>query len=249
MTYIDLILDLHAGSNRQGPGSESDTLKALSFMNLPPDQTLAIADIGSGNGGQTITLAQQCDAQITAVDLFPAFLNELKDKAMKSGVAQQITTLEKSMEDLPFALQSLDVIWSEGAIYNMGFEKGITNWQQYLKKGGYMALSEITWLTNERPAEINDFWNKAYPEIATASEKVAVIEKLGFKLCGYFPLSEESWIDHYYQPMESRFDAFLKRHNHSDDAQAMVKENQDEIALYQKFKEYYSYGFYIIQKL
>lgn len=248
MTYIDLILDLHAGSNRQGPGSEADTLKALSFMDLPKDQTLAIADIGCGNGGQTITLAQHCKAQITAVDLFPAFLNELKVKAQTSGVAQQIITLEKSMEDLPFALQSLDVIWSEGAIYNMGFEKGITNWQQYLKQGGYMALSEITWLTNERPAEINNFWNNAYPEIGTASEKIAVIEKLGFKLCGYFPLSVASWVNHYYQPMENRFEAFMERHNHSYDAQAMVKENQDEIALYQKFKEYYSYGFYIIQK-
>ena len=59
MTELELIIDLHKGSKGQVPGSEKETLKALDFMNLPPDQKLKIADIGRGSDGQTLALAQK----------------------------------------------------------------------------------------------------------------------------------------------------------------------------------------------
>ena len=125
MTELELIIDLHKNSNRQGPGSEKETLKALGFMNLPNDQKLKIADIGCGSGGQTLTIAQKINCQITAVDLYPEFLHELNDKSERLGLKEKIVTLRKSMEDLPFKSEEFDVVWSEGAIYNVGFEKGI----------------------------------------------------------------------------------------------------------------------------
>ena len=76
MNELELIIDLQKNSERQGPGSEHDTLRALELLNLPTDQILKVADIGCGSGGQTITLAKNLNAQITAVDLFPEFLNE-----------------------------------------------------------------------------------------------------------------------------------------------------------------------------
>ncbi len=48
--------------------------------------------------------------------------------------------------------------------------------------------------------------------------------------------------------MADRFNAFLQRNGHSDLAKNLVHEHQQEIELYQKFKEYYSYGFYIAKK-
>lgn len=50
------------------------------------------------------------------------------------------------------------MIWCEGAVYNIGFERGLNEWRRYLKKGGYLAVSENAWLTGKRPAEISDFW-------------------------------------------------------------------------------------------
>ncbi len=48
MNEIELIIDLHKNSERQGQGSENETLKALDFMHLPNDRKIKIADIGCG---------------------------------------------------------------------------------------------------------------------------------------------------------------------------------------------------------
>ena len=248
MTELELIIDLHKNSDRQGPGSEIETLKALGFMNLPNDQRLKIADIGCGSGGQTLTLAQNLNGQITEVDLYPEFLDELNEKSERLGLKEKIVTLKKSMGDLPFKSEEFDIVWSEGAIYNIGFQNGIKKWKPYLKVGGYLAISEITWITNSRPKEIEDFWKQEYPEIDTASNKIRILETNGYSLVGFFYLNQESWIENYYKPMEERFDAFLKRHNNSDPARKVVEEYKSEINLYLKYKDYYSYGFYIARK-
>jgi len=248
MKEIELIIDLHKNSERQGPGSKNDTLKALGFMDLPNDQKLKVADIGCGSGGQTIMLAQNLNAQIIAVDLFPDFLNELNQKSLKLGLSEKISTLEKSMEDLPFGTEEFDIIWSEGAIYNMGFENGIRKWKEYLKVSGFLAVSELTWTSDSRPQEIDDFWTKEYPEIDTASNKIMQLEHHGFSLVGFFFLTQDSWMQNYYDPMKAKFDTFLNRNSNSKLAQKIVSEYQREIEIYMRYQEYFSYGFYVVRK-
>jgi len=248
MNELDLLIDLHKDAKRQGPGSEADTLKALSFISIKEKTNLAIADIGCGSGAQTITLAQQLNGHITAVDLFPAFLDRLNTNAQTLGLHHKISTLAKPMEDLPFENASFDLIWSEGAIYIIGFEAGIKKWKHFLKPGGYLAVSEITWLTNTRPKEIDAHWQKEYPEVNTASAKFKVLEENGFTPEGYFVLPTESWINNYYKPIEDRFEAFLQKHPDNPVAKEIVNAEKEEIRLYKQYKDYISYGFYIARK-
>ena len=158
MTELDLIIDLHKGTLRQGPGSEKETLKAFELTGLPFDKELSVADIGCGTGASITALATVTQAQFVGIDLFPSFLNALEQNAQNLKLGDRIQTLQKSMEDLSFEENSLDLIWSEGAIYNMGFEKGIREWRTFVKPGGYLAVSEITWITPTRPQEIEDYW-------------------------------------------------------------------------------------------
>jgi len=249
MTEIELLIDFHKEAERQGPGSHEDTLRALGFTDLDEKRRLKVADIGCGSGAQTISLAQNLHAEITAVDLFPEFLDKLNINAKNLGLQDKIITLEKSMDDLPFDNDEFDLIWSEGAIYIIGFEDGIKKWKDYLKIGGYIALSEITWTTHSRPAEIEDHWKKEYPQVDTASNKMKVLEENGFSPVGYFYLSESSWINNYYQPMEDRFDQFLTKHKNTELAQGIVDAEKHEIIKYRTYKDYFSYGFYIARKV
>lgn len=248
MTELELIVDLHKDAHQQGPGSENETKRALELTGIAKNKNLKIADIGCGTGSHTIVLAQNTNAQIVGVDLFPEFLDKLNDKANELGFQDRITTLAKSMEELPFANDEFDIIWSEGAIYNMGFEAGVKNWKDYLKTGGYLCVSEITWITDSRPKELENFWIKEYSEMDKASSKINFLEDNGFTLAGYFYLKQDSWIKNYYEPIKERFSTFLERHNNSEMAKAVVKEYKTEIEDYQKYKDYYSYGFYIARK-
>lgn len=197
----------------------------------------------------TLVLARELDAHLTAVDFLPEFLTRLDDAAGRAGISDRVTTLSASMEALPFGDSTYDAIWSEGAIYNMGFAAGITAWRRYLKPGGVLAVSELTWLTDQRPEELQTHWEREYPEVGTASSKIAILERFGFSPIGYFPLAEHCWQDNYYRPMQQRFAGYLDRHEGSTGARAIVAAEEREISLYERHKDFVSYGYYIAQKV
>jgi SAM-dependent methyltransferase len=246
---LQLIIDLHKDGARQGPGGDDQTRLAVALSGLQERSDLCIADIGCGTGASTRVLARELDAHITAVDFLPEFLVRLADGVDCAGIAGRVTALEASMEALPFAAEAYDAIWSEGAIYNMGFARGIAAWRKYLKPRGIIAVSELTWLSDRRPDELQAHWAAAYPEVDTASAKIGVLESSGFAPLGYFPLPQACWLDNYYRPMQQRFPAFLDRHDHSAAARDLVAAEEREIALFEKYSDFVSYGYYIAQKL
>jgi SAM-dependent methyltransferase len=242
-------VDLHKRAARQGPGGDAETALAMGLAGLEGAGPTRIADIGCGTGASTLVLARMPGARITAVDLFPEFLQVLEERAAELGLSARVSTRACSMEALTFEDGAYDVLWSEGAIYNIGFEKGIRAWRRYLKPGGLLVASEITWTTASRPAEIQAYWEREYPEIDRASAKMRVLEHHGYAPVGYLVLPEHCWLDNYYAPLETELADFLERNGHSEEARAIVDAERQEIALYRKYKHYYSYGMYVARKL
>ena len=249
MNEYQLLIDLHKHAVRQGPGGVAETKRAIELAGIDRSRPLRIADIGCGTGASTILLAKELNATITAVDFLPDFLEVLQERSHIEVVAYKITTLNCSMYSLPFSDEEFDVIWSEGAVYNMGFQTGISAWKKFLKPGGKLIVSEITWLTALRPHEIQSYWEKEYPEINTASSKIGILEHHGYSLEAYFVLPIYCWLENYYEPMQRRFDEFLERHGRSDQAMAIVEAEKNEIALYKRYSAHYSYGVYVAKKL
>lgn len=245
---LQLLVDLHVNNKRQGPGNDATFKKALELAGFDKNSILSIADIGCGTGVSTLALAKNTNAHITAVDLFPNFLAKLNANASEANLSSRITTQKADMAKLPFQKEQFDVIWAEGAIYNIGFEKGIRLWKEFLKPGGVMVLTEITWLTHDVPNELSVHWQEEYPEIAHASTKIRQLEENGYTVKAYFPLTDEAWLDGYYGPLQASFKSFLQRNNNSVAAKEIIKAEEAEIELYKKYKKYVSYGCYIAQK-
>lgn len=248
MDDFTLLIDLHITAARQGPGGDAETRRAIELSGLSKRQNLKIADIGCGTGASTLVLAQDLDTHIVAVDFLPDFLDVLRLRAARAGVADRIEAVSASMDALPIEPGSLDAIWSEGAIYNMGFENGVRQWRRLLKPGGILAVSELTWLTDRRPAELEAHWHAQYAEVGTASSKMAVLERNGYTPMGYFTLAEHCWLDAYYLPMQQRFPAFLAKQASSAAAKAVVAAEELEIALYARHRAFVSYGYYVARR-
>jgi SAM-dependent methyltransferase len=245
---LRLLLDLHAGANRQGPGGAAQTRRAIELAGISGRRGLRVADIGCGSGASTLVLARALDARVIAIDLHPRFLDALDARAAAAGLAARIRTVSASMDALPLAAGHLDAIWSEGAIYNMGFENGVRQWRPLLARGGILAVSELTWLTASRPAQIEAHWRAHYPEVGTASSKLAALERNGYAVLGCFVLPERCWLDAYYRPMQRRFPAFLARHAASEAARAIVAAEELEIALYERYRAFVGYGYYVARR-
>lgn len=245
---FDFICDFFTNLERQGPGSPEATLKALSFIDNLTDNSL-IADIGCGTGGQTRVLAQHAPGKITGLDLFPGFIDRFNYHAIRLNLQNRMKGIAGSMDRLPFEKESLDLIWSEGAIYNIGFERGLNEWREFLKPGGYIAVSESSWFTEERPAEIQDFWMSVYPEIDTIPHQVARVQKAGYIPVATFILPENCWTEHYHAPQENARRLFLDKHAGNRAAEEFVAFQRKETRLYRQYKAFYGYTFFIAKKV
>lgn len=245
---FNLICEFYSNMKRQGPGSPEVTLKALSFIDNLTEQS-HIADLGCGTGGQTITLANHFKGKITAIDLFPKFIDIFNRNVKQLDLQEKVKGVVGSMNNLPFREEELDLIWSEGAIYNIGFERGLNEWHKYLKMDGYIAVSEASWFTYERPAEIHKFWEDAYPEIDTIPNQVAKIYKTGYLPVATFIFPETCWIDNYFALHGTAREIFLNKYAGNKMAEEFVASEEHEEELYRKYKQFYGYTFFIAKKI
>jgi len=245
---FSLICEYFSNLERQGPGSPEVTLKALSFIDHLTEQSL-IADIGCGTGGQTMVLAQHAPGQVTGIDLFPEFIDLFNARAQKLSLHNRVKGVVASMDDLPFEKESLDLIWSEGAIYNIGFKQGLREWRKFLKKDGCLAVTEASWFTEDRPQEIQQFWEDAYPEMDTIPRKVKQMQETGYIPVASFILPENCWTDHFYVPQEKAREKFLEKYRGNKTAEEFIATERQEEQLYARYKAYYGYVFYIGKKL
>jgi serine/threonine-protein kinase HipA len=121
MSSISAIFHLFDGLSRLAPGSDASTRRALSLIPCLPENPLVL-DLGCGTGRQSLLLARELDSRVTAVDTHQPCLDALCDSAAKAGLAERIETRCISMDDVAQMPGPADLIWSEGAIYNIGVE-------------------------------------------------------------------------------------------------------------------------------
>ena len=245
---FDLICDYYSAIERQGPGSPEMTLKALSFVDNLNDNSI-IVDLGCGTGGQTMTLGKHTTGQITGLDLFPKFIDIFNQNAERLNLHDRVRGVVGSMDNLSFQEEELDLIWAEGSIYNIGYVRGLNYWRQFLKTGGYVAVSEASWFTDSRPDEIHDFWMDAYPEMDTIPNKIVQMQKAGYIPVASFIFPESCWTDNFYVQEAKSEDAFLKKYAGNKAAENFVSYERYERQLYYKYKDFYGYVFYIGKKI
>jgi ubiquinone/menaquinone biosynthesis C-methylase UbiE len=239
--------EFYSWMNRQGPGSLSDTKRAFDALNLG-DKKIKVLDIGCGAGAQTMDLASLVNGEIIGIDKHKIFLDKFKSTYSKQADYNKVTLKIGDMNDIQEEPESFDLIWAEGSIYIMGFENGLQNWKKFIKTNGYLVVSEISWMKDEIPEELKEYWTATYKEIDTIENKLEKIKKNGYEIIDHFSLSEEAWADEYYVPLSEKLDRFMEKYAGDDEAEIVADCIDDEIELYEQYAEYFGYEFYIMRK-
>jgi ubiquinone/menaquinone biosynthesis C-methylase UbiE len=242
----EIFWEIHSGLPREGPGDNESTKKAYMMLkDLPKNPR--ILDIGCGPGMQTIELAKLSTGRVVALDNHQPFLEQLRKSAKKEDVNDRIKPVKGDMFNLKYEDNSFDLIWSEGAIFVIGFEKGLREWRRLLTPEGYVVVSELSWLRPDVPEEAIIFMKQCYPVIQTIEKNIEAARKSGYSIVGSFVLPTKSWWDNYYTPIETKLPSIKARHKNDEEALQFVAFEETEIEMFRRYSDYYGYVFYIMQ--
>jgi SAM-dependent methyltransferase len=252
----EVFFEIHQNLPRQGPGDSQSTQKAFFMLRDLPAHP-RILDVGCGPGMQTRDLVRLSRGTVYAVDTHLPFLHELRQHLRAESAASRrmrdaetrVFCVRGSMFALPFAPRVFDLIWSEGAIYIMGFEQGLTACRPLLKPGGYLVVSEISWLRSDPPDELRSFWTAAYPGIRSIEGNLEAIRSAGYEAVGHFVLPAASWWADYYVPLQERIRLLRDKYRSDREVLHLLDGEQQEIELFRRYSQWYGYVFYLARLL
>jgi SAM-dependent methyltransferase len=240
-----IMIEIFKGLDLLGPADPASTSRALSHVRLPPDA--AVVDVGCGTGRQTLQLLQETEACITATDLNQPMLDRLASHAARLDLQGRLRIRQADMAALPFAPSSLDLIWCEGAIYNMGYEQGLRAWRSLLRPGAYLCLSEAVYFLEDPPREVRDFWESEYPGISTRETLERIARDCGYAVLDSFPMPASAW-EVFYAPVEARLGELDVTYRDNADGQQVLAVMRHEIDLFRRHGDSYGYHFLVLQK-
>ncbi len=242
--YIQALIKLHLGMERQGPGDTNYSNHILSLIKELPANP-RIADMGCGAGAGTLLLADRFKSKVRAVDFSREFLNELINRAKQRGVEHLVEAIECDMGSLDWKPETIDLLWSEGAAYNLEFEGALKAWRPLMAANGIAFISEMNYFASEVPESVRVYWQNAYPTIGTESENSHHANSSGFEILGIYRLPSKAWWDNYYGPLRENMNSF--KHSKDRIMQSVIKETEEEMNLFEKYEKHYGYSFYILK--
>jgi cyclopropane fatty-acyl-phospholipid synthase-like methyltransferase len=238
----DPVALLFGGMEKLGPGSDADTLKVLG--SLPRQDFRLVVDAGCGAGRQTLALARRLGTPVHAIDSHQPFLDLLERRAREAKLEHLVKPRRMDMKDIPEVFRDVDLLWSEGAAYNIGFGNALATWSAALAPGGLAVLSELTWLRTP-PAAAAEFFRSGYPDMRSIEDNLRLAEDAGYRLLGVYTLPRHAWVDGYYSVLAPRAKRLL---DHADAAvRAIAAETVREIEVFEQSGDSYGYVFYLLQ--
>ena len=243
--YIQGLIELHGGLDRQGPGDSAFSKQMLSLIKEALPASPRIADIGCGSGIGALMLAEAFQTQVKAVDFSRDFLDQMMVSAKERGLASLIDPIECDMGALDWSKGSIDLLWSEGAAYNLTFEGALKAWRPFLSDGGMAVISELSYFSEPMPADVKEYWENAYPAIATEEVNKARALSSGFEVIGVHRLPSKAWWDNYYNPLINKKNEYKGQGNRAMDA--VIRDTEKEIAFFKAHSDHYGYSFYLLK--
>jgi len=245
--FLEIFSEIFESLPRQGPGNRACAVRALGLCrDLPGSPT--ILDLGCGVGGQTLQLAELTSGSILAVDSHAPSIARLQATISERALTPRVRAIVGDMARLTLPPESFDLVWSEGALYNLGLKTALDVCHRLLRPGGYLAFTDAIWRTANPPRAIRAGFETDYPTMGRVDDDVAAIGKRGFELVGHFTLPDEAWWDDFYTPMETRIADLRVRYADDAEASAILDEIAEEPQMHRRHAGAYAYEFFVARR-
>ena len=246
--FWELFFEVYGELPRQGPGNRACAARALGLCSGLP-RAPAILDLGCGVGAQTMHLAELTAGTIVAVDSYAPCIERLQAALVARGLAPRVQAQVGDMARLEQPAGSLDLIWSEGALYNIGSVHALRMCHDWLRPGGYLAFTDAVWRKPNPPPAVKAGFELDYPAMGWIEDDLAAIHAAGFELAGHFTLPDEAWWDDFYTPMEQRITTLRGHYARDAEALAILDQLAQEPALHRRYADFYAYEFFVTRRL
>ncbi len=245
--FWEIFFELYESLPRQGPGNRASAVRALSLCRELPLSPVVL-DLGCGVGAQTLYLSELTCGTIVAIDSHAPSIERLKVTLTARGLSQRVQAQVGDMAHSDWPPGSFDIIWCEGALYNIGIENGLRICHELLRPGGYLAFTDAVWRKENPPPEVKVGFDLDYPAMGWVEDVLMAIQNCGFAQLGHFTLPDEAWWSDFYTPMEHRIDELRIKYAHDAEASSILDQLAQEPELHRRFSDYYAYEFFVVRR-
>ena len=242
--FWELFFAVYEALPRQGPGSRAAAERALALCRGLPAAPL-VADLGCGVGAQSRYLAELTAGVVVAIDRHAPSVARLRAAVARGARARRVLPVVGDIGSLPLPSGCCDLVWSEGALYNLGIAAALAVCRALLRPGGWLAFTDAVWRTDEVPPEVRASFAADYPTMGRVEDVLAAIAASGLSPAAHFTLPDEAWWDHFYTPMERRIAALVERHAGDAEALAVLAELAREPEMHRRHSRHYAYEFFV----
>jgi len=245
--FWEVFFEVFEDLPRQGPGNRNCAIKALGLCRELTEFP-AILDLGCGVGGQTLHLAELTSGSIVAVDRHAPSIKRLQEAIAARGLSQRVSAIVGDMAHPEQPLGSFDLIWSEGALYNIGLRNALQVCHGLLRPGGYLAFTDAVWRKENPPPAVKASFDLDYPTMGSLDDDLAAIQDCGLELIGHFTLPDEAWWDDFYTPMEIRIAELRGKYDNDLEASAILDQLAAEPEMHRRHSDFYAYEFFVARR-
>lgn len=227
--------DIFKYSDILNPISSTTLFSAGKLAQLEPKKL--VLDLGSGKGFPSLLWASIFGVQVEGFDMNKNHVEYANSRAKMLNLSHRVKYFCEDVRNLRFN-RKYDVVASLGLgitqVYG-DISNALKTFKTMLRKDGFLILAEPVWLAKPISSEVLRALGEVEDSLLTKFELHQLIEKLRFKVLGYFVSSKEDW-ELYVRPVYIAMREIIEsKSEHAEEAQKVMN----------GFKaEYYAVGQY-----